>query len=236
MRKQDPASIRQDLEAALRDVITATDEVLKGTRENGRPFLKATTKLTAESALLRAAILWEGFVSDIVVAYVNRDSSGYAEFVRQRLLAEAQGRYGADLVSAVTVAFPSHLKVARVRKLLDDKGYNVTFKSSDDLIGQTQKWLATADSQKFSALTAAQRASLDACQALRNFLAHRSPSSKKRMANALAKGDLPQGLGRGANSVHDVGAFLLATPVGIDHRRLHLYLEAVRGCAATVCP
>lgn len=236
MRKQNPADIRSDFEKALDDVTATANEVLGATLANGATFSRKTTKMTAESSLLTAAILWEGFVSDLMVAYVNGDSSGYAAYAEQQLLKQAQSKYGADIVQSVSVTMTTHIKVVRVRELLDDKGYNVTFKSVRELVDAAQNWLTQADAQKFTALSQGQRATLDAAHALRNFLAHRSKASKERMATALAYGALPAGLGRGTNDIHDVGSFLVSTPVGHQQLRLNLYLDAIKACAATVCP
>jgi hypothetical protein len=69
MRTADPKSTRTDFIAALKDVRTAF------TSSNGSNIPDGSKKLVAEYSFLAAAILLEGFLSDLVVAYVSSDVS-----------------------------------------------------------------------------------------------------------------------------------------------------------------
>lgn len=230
MRKMDPKGVRGDFDDAVADVGQALGDVVAAN------VTQKTRKLVAESSFLSAAVLWEGFVSDIFVAYVNRDFSAYSRHAQAQLKQHAESKWGADVVRSVDLDLKSHIKADRVRQLLDNRGFNVTFKSSDDMVARASDWLAARYANRFGALAASDKASIDASSAIRNYLAHRSKSSKARMDTALVDQHLPQHLKRGAHKIHDVGSFLIATPVGAATRRVDLYLDALRAAASTICP
>jgi len=230
MRKLDPEGIRTDFDSALDDVKSATDAVLAA------KVNRTTKKLITESAMLTAAVLWEGFLSDLFIAYINRDTSAYAMFAEAAVRQHAQEKFGTDVVKSVSLQLELHLSADQVRQLLDSKGYNLTFKTASFLVHRAGEWLAKPYKQYFTALTPAQRASIDASSAIRNFLAHRSRSSKGEMAKALVVADLPRNLGRGTNDVHDIGAFLLSTPVRAKTTRFALYVTNLKALAAGLCP
>jgi hypothetical protein len=230
MRKLDPGAIREDFESALHDVEMANDAVLAA------GVTRTIQKLVTESSMLAAAVFWEGFVSDLFIAFVNRDTSAYASFAEVAVRQHAQTKFGADVVKAVSLELERHISAERVRLLLDSRGYNVTFKTGADLIQRARDWLALPYRNNFMTLAAAAVAFINAFSAIRDFLAHRSKSSKAKMAAALMVPTLARKFCYGTNIVHDVGAFLLSTRPDTPKTRFALYLAEMTALAARLCP
>ncbi len=72
MRKVDPESVKSDFVSALTDLNSYCDDAaeLLSKREGDLSTL-------SEQTMMSAAVLWEGFISDLIVAYINRDSSEF---------------------------------------------------------------------------------------------------------------------------------------------------------------
>ena len=74
MRTQDPASIRPDFESAINDV-----EAAFVASEGSIPD-DPNRKLIAEYLFVAMASLLEGFISDLVIAYINSNAQKFKEF------------------------------------------------------------------------------------------------------------------------------------------------------------
>ena len=66
MRTADPQNIKTDFLSGLQDVEDALDAVIAST------VSVKSRNIIAEYSFLGAAILWEGFVSDLFVAFINK--------------------------------------------------------------------------------------------------------------------------------------------------------------------
>ncbi len=73
MRTKDPTSIRKDFVGALTDVRNTFNNA------QGTSLAANQKKLVAEFCFLSAATLWEGFLGDIFVAYINRKSKKFRD-------------------------------------------------------------------------------------------------------------------------------------------------------------
>jgi hypothetical protein len=226
MRKINAANVRSRFQASILEIEAALVDV------RARQATRATQKLLAESSLLSAMVLWESFVSDLVVAYVNNDTSGFEAHVNRKLNAFSSKEFGVNAFASISCTIKTHLNAEEVRSLLDKKGYNVTFADAADLISKASEWLSLQHAARFASLSAADQAFLDACHAVRNWLAHRSRASKKRMTDALQKPTLAAALRYPSSTVHDVGAFLTADPSNNGTSRITLYLQELRAISA----
>ncbi|MCA3223205.1 MAG: hypothetical protein ING41_12580 [Burkholderiales bacterium] len=175
-----------------------------------------------EQSLLAAAVLWEGFVSEMFIAYINRDAARFkahlhASFAEHVALAPKQQRTF-ETFGALT--FPEHLTKSDVQTLADGIGNNITFPNFAELEQRAKTWLVPNHANKFRSLSAQQKAVINAVIALRNHIAHRSPRSLDAMNEVLAAGALhATGIRRTANRFHNVGAWLKAVPVGRQESR-----------------
>jgi hypothetical protein len=120
MRTQDPTNIRNDFDASITDIATAFQAAEAGVQD------EAAKKLIAEYLFVAAATLFEGFVSDLFVAYINRDSTRFREHLLGKMLLKTDDELAKRSVVHVEKTMP-HLSVDKIRQILDPTGYNVTF-------------------------------------------------------------------------------------------------------------
>ena len=227
MRTLDPTNIRADYDTSLADVRTAVASAEDRIADDG------PRKLITEYAFVSAATLFEGCVSDLFVAYINRDFERFRSHILGNLELKTDDSFAKRAKSHVTTSI-KHLNADEIRNTLDPSQFNVTFATTDKMKESAGKWLAAGDAARFTNLTARQCAVIDFTKRVRNFLAHRSQSADTEMQTALVAIDLPADLKRGQNNVNDVGAFLRAIQNG-QPRILH-YLDALLDLGQQLCP
>lgn len=210
MRKTNPVDVRADFAAGLSDV-TASYATVQAALTSDKD-----KTLLVEHTFLAAAVLWEGFISDLIIAYINRDPSRFARHLKDALVTGLTPKQNLIYANYGSLKVPPHIRKADVVSLIDPSGNNVTFSNFADLGGAAARWLSTANAGRIMGRTAAQKATVDAIIAIRNHIAHRSDRSLKAMNGALRAGALHgTGIRRGVNSVRHVGSYLKATPAGV---------------------
>lgn len=230
MRKISPESVKDDFRQQLTALINFHNDGFAA-------FATDANKSTfTEHSLLAAVVTWEGFVSDLFIAYINRDATRFKEHLRasfdEHLRAGATPQRVFDTFG--TIAFPQHFSKAQVQAFTDNVGNNITFPNFSELERKAGIWLVPAHAAKFTGLNAQQKVIVDAVIALRNHIAHRSQRSLNAMNETLARGALhPTGLKRLSNRFHNVGAWLKARPVGHQETRFSLVMSALDGIGAT---
>lgn len=216
MRKISPTDVKNDFIDQLRGLISFYHAGLGALSAD-----KDRSTLT-EQSLLTTAVLWEGFVSDMFIAYINRDATRFKVHLRASFDAHMKSAAKPQRVFEAfgALTFPEHLKKSDVQALADGLGNNITFPNFAELEQKANTWLVPHHASKFSGLTAQQKAVVNAVIALRNHIAHRSQRSLDAMNDALAIGALhTTGIRRTANRFHNVGAWLKAVPVGRHQSR-----------------
>jgi hypothetical protein len=207
MRKLDLDGVRSDFVNAVLGVTSL--EIL--VEDAGPAALRPLTELL----MLATVVLWEGFVNDLFVAYINRDSANLTKSIAAKIAEAVENKYGKIAAAATTVKLGPHLKKAAVESLLDHSGRNLAFASAAELIREGKRILPDDAAERLGKLTTSDRAIMDAWIAIRNYLAHRSRDAKKRMDGALRNPDLPAQLRRSQRRVSSVGTFLAArSPAG----------------------
>jgi hypothetical protein len=200
-------------------------------------FSEGDQSTFTEHSLLAAAVIWEGFVSDLFIAYINRDASKFtthlkASFDEHLKLAGTPQRVFSTFGE---IKFPAHLTKAQTYSLADNGGNNITFSNFRSLEEKAKSWLSSTHAGKFSNLTGQQKAVIDSVIALRNHIAHRSKRSLDAMNEALNNGALhTTGIKRGPNRFHNVGAWLKAKPVGRQDSRFWLIMLSLTQIGAAV--
>lgn len=227
MRTQEPASIRADFDSAIVDVGKAFDAA-----DNHVPD-DASKKLIAEYAFVSAAALFEGLISDLFVAYINRDSARFRDFLLRHLTIDTSDKY-AERAKEYAETTMRHLNVEEIRNVLDPTDYNITFQTTEKMKESAGKWLADSHKSGFVNTTGEQSAVIDYVKAIRNFLAHRSKASDTSMQRALLSCNLPAALKRNQNNVADVGAYLRAQIEGKP--RFKHFIDAITHLARQFCP
>lgn len=217
MRKISPQSIIDDFIKQLGDIKTLYIEGIGALSNDG-----GKSRL-AEYSLLAAAVAWEGFISDMFIAYINSDCSQFKQHLRNSFNEHLTEHDKANTVFSRygKLEFPSHLTKADVQSLANSSGSNITFSSFDLLEDRARIWLAQQHADKFARLPTPQKAVVNAVIALRNHIAHRSERSRDAMDDALAVGALyTTGIKRQDNKCRKVGVWLKAKPVGRNEARL----------------
>jgi hypothetical protein len=217
MRKISPQSIIDDFVEQLGDIKDLYVEGIGALSHDG-----GKSRL-AEYSLLAAAVAWEGFISDILIAYINKDSARFKQHLRNSFDEHLKEHDKAKTVFSKygKIELPSHLSKADVQSLANISGSNITFSSFALLEERARAWLVQPHAEKFIVITPSQKGVVNAVIALRNHIAHRSKRSLDAMNDALAEGALyTTGLKRQDNKFHNVGAWLKAKPVGRSESRL----------------
>jgi len=230
MRTIDPQSIKTDYIPALGDVKTTFNAA------NASAIPANGKKLISEFSFLSAATLLEGFISDLFVAYINRDDSVFVGYLVGKMSIDASDEHSQRAKNFATISIGQHLSSADIRSVLDSRDYNITFANASEMKAGAGKWLADPYKNYFTAITASQSATLAAAKSIRNFLAHRSAASKSEMQTALIAPDLPAPLRRGLHHIRDVGSFLRSRPEPQTPYRLEQYLQDLQQIALTLCP
>lgn len=217
MRKISPTDIRNDFKKQLIDLKNFYSAGMVGlSRESDQSTL-------TEHSLLAAAVAWEGFISDLFIAYINVDASRFKVHLEDSFNEHIKTQEKSNRVFQKfgELQFPAHLSKADVQSLANSSGNNITFPNFSELENRASIWLVKDHSDKFRNLPKPQQSIIDAVIALRNHVAHRSQRSLDAMNDALAVGALhTTGIKRNGNKFHNVGAWLKAIPVGKDQSRL----------------
>lgn len=172
---------------------------------------KSDISLLNEQVFLFAVISFEGALSDIYFAYVNKDSSQFLAKKEQKIKEAVASEFGQWYSSKVSIPHVKHMPAGDLYPLLDPRGYNITFANMRGMVTQAKRNLAPAFAVKYKALTPAQRKLGDCARHLRNYMAHRSDTGFDNMTNALASlsGTTFTALSRSkSHRVKSVGAYL----------------------------
>lgn len=229
MRKINPDAVKADFAKGLQELSAfhaAAVEALAG--EAHRSFL-------AESTLLSAAVRWERYLSDLFVAYINRDSTQFANHLQTAFRATVKDKARRTFDAFGQMTIPDHLKRDRILELIDPHGGNITFRNYEELVEGAKRYLVEAHRLGIEARDVGERRTIDALIALRNHLAHRSRQSYGAMNDALNAGALhPTGLRRRGNSVRNVGPWLKARPTTQQPPRIEIFLARISAIGAAL--
>jgi len=231
LRKISPDGVRDDFRSQLNAI-----RAFHTTGASAFPA-EADRSTLAEQTLLATAVAWEGFVSDMFIAYINRDATRFKKHLEKSFYSHLEDSEKSKRIFREygTLVFPAHLNKADVLALADGKGGNITFRNFSELERRTKTWLVREHASKFSGLSASQKAVVNALVALRNHVAHRSQRSLDAMNAALTNADLqPTGIQRLQNQTHNVGAWLKAKPVGGTQSRLATIIQVLDDIAVAL--
>jgi hypothetical protein len=231
MRKISPDAVKGDFDAQL----TAIETFYQAGRQ---AFSSERDQSTfVEHSLLAAAVVWEGFLSDLFIAYVNRDPTRFKQHLKVSFDEHLKTGKKPQRVfkSFGTLRLPDHLSKAQVVELADGDGNNITFSNYRDIEEKADTWLAREHANGIKTRSAQEKATIDAVVALRNHIAHRSQRSLDVMNETLSRGALhPTGLQRGQYRFHNVGTYLKAKPTGRQATRFSLILSTLREIGAAL--
>lgn len=205
MRKIDPEGVWSDFAAQL------AEQARFYARSWDALTLAEDRKIATENYTLTLGVLFEGFVNDLIFAYANRDCRRVMQHLETSVRETLQSNQKAAAAFASFAEFKSqrHLTKEELKTVLDPAGRNTSFPTYAAIEDRAQQWLIADHVERFTRLTAQQKAVIDPTIAFRNNLAHRSKSSLDRLNDILLLGVLhPTGLRRGVNRVQQAGHYL----------------------------
>jgi hypothetical protein len=179
----------QELESGFDAVVVS----LAGARQKANVEI-----IVAEQFATSTAILWEGFVHDILIAYVLKHHKKSLKTLQKRVIRLVNDKFGHECGKRIVFTFGTPSAVSDIEPLLDPKGWNIAANSGDQLAKVANDFLKSSVARKFS-LDKEDRAFIDLLVALRNFLAHRSTGGRKSLIAAIRKMELG-GKNAGLNS------------------------------------
>ena len=203
LRTINPSDVRASFDAQIAETILFYSTV--------KTSLSSGSDVTRLSALtmISAATLWESFLSDLVVAYINRDPSQFTIHLKDALETELSNKQTQILNLYAPYNAPTSIDRATIISLLDDNGNNITFRNADALKNDTKRWIAATNMAGINSINSKQMAIINLWIALRNHIAHDSERSKTALQDAVSKGALHgTGLHRAKNAIHKPGVYL----------------------------
>ena len=224
MRKIKPDDVKKSFIQLISSV-----ENFYSTAENVLSTDKDKT-LLVEITFISSAVLWEGFLNDLFIAYINRDSTEFAAHLGRSVGQSLEGKPKRIYDNFGRLSVPAHMDKATISNILDEQGQNITFRNYDEIQDRAKIWLSSNHRQGIEGLNAREKTTIDAWISIRNFIAHRSKSALDQMNDSLAKGALyNSGLRRGQNRVNRIGAYLKAKQS--RGSRLQLFIRAMKATA-----
>jgi hypothetical protein len=235
MRKIKPSDVIDDFKSQideLSEYFGRVDAAIAGTTTRQKDI-----SLLAEQSFVTAAVAFESFLSDLFVAFINRNPSKLQTEYESRIKESVKTKYGQWHSSQVKFVGVKHLSVDQISEIMDKDSRNITFSSAATMKAEASAWLPKDFANLFKKLSTHDEAAIDCVKAVRDFIAHRSDSAKDRMNDELKRvGTVPpnKDLGRGAQKVHYIGSFLKAEFQA--KRRVQLYWERLKGIAESLRP
>lgn len=139
----------------------------------------------AEQFIMSLAVLWEAFVSDLILAYIIEDPKTYLQSVKARINQSLTEKFGAPIAKRVRFLTPRNLNRSQALSMIDPKGTNITSRSAENLSNRANTHLAAKAAMKFS-FDSHDREAIDLLLCIRNYLAHRSKMSRGTLKDAIA--------------------------------------------------
>lgn len=217
MRKIDPEGVWKDFEEQL-------DEQSQYYQSSWKTLTGAADrKIATENYTLTIGVMFEGYINDLIFAYANRNCSRVMQHLEDSVRTTLSTTPKAEAAFNKFADFKrrDHLTKTELKEILDPEGRNTSFPNFTAIEDRAQQWLADHHRDKFTGLTAQQKAVVNAVIATRNNLAHRSKGSLDRLNTAFGAGALyPTGLQRNVNRIQHAGHYLKAKhpPNGTDTR------------------
>jgi hypothetical protein len=198
---------------------------------HGKRVQASLETILVEQLVLSVGVMWEAFLSDILVVYVVAAPAPYLRGLRRRLEQSVEAKFGPKVGRLIRFSPPARLSRSQCVGLLDPKGWNVTASSAADLASRANEWLAAPYARGFS-LNAEDGELVDLLVAVRNYLSHRSKGSRTMLREAIGKLSEPRNAPlRG--TLRDVGTYLKAKDA-TGRSRARLIAERVTEIAATL--
>src|ERR1051325_7548976 len=141
--------------------------------------------MLAEQFVLNTAVLWEVFLSDILLAYMIMSPRPYLKTLKTKMLQSIKDRFGTEAARCVGVDLPARPSLAVAASYADPKNFNITVNSAEALKKRADELLAAQHAKRFT-LAAEDAQFVDFLVAMRNYLGHRSDAARVRLREVVS--------------------------------------------------
>jgi len=232
MRKVDPVDVKAGFTSFATERMAHFSRLEALLRRT--PHEKRDLSVLSETTLHSVYVAFEVFLSDLMLAYINRDFSVYQANLKSRIESSINAKFGSGAAARTTFGVSKHINIQDLENLIDPTGWNMTFKDVDELKTKFADWVSPAHGAGVSALGPSDTRLIDTVRAIRNFVAHGSPGSKRIMNDKLSTVAVGPAcpndpLCRGQHEIDDVGAYLKAYSFG--QRRLYTFIMRLQAIA-----
>jgi|ERR1019366_2341018 hypothetical protein len=213
-----PAQVVTAFQKRITTAFSLYDELVLAVHQKTKQ--KSLESLLAEQFVLGLAVLWEAFIHDLIVAYIEDRSDVCIRFHRDKVTQSIEAKNKA-FSKWVVIEVPPSLTREQIELMLDPEGWNITADSAETLAKRANQLLSAPHAIKFS-LADSDRKFVDLLIAIRNYLSHRSSGSlviMKQRIKELQKVDATSPLN---GTVTTVGAYLKARPAGVGLSRANI--------------
>jgi len=155
----------------------------------------ALRRRAASDSFLALAVTWESFISEWLVAAVNKDASQAVAHLTAKMTS-----HGVDELRlpsthiAATLITQGHFNLASVKQILDPNDSNIVVRHHKDLKTLGDRWLAPPYHGALTGFSAHQFAPALATRLVRNVLAHNSDRALSEANDILRKPFVPAAL------------------------------------------
>ena len=209
MNKKRPNEIRKGFENEADSFINFYTTAASGLI--GQAHEDKNLTILSELIFLNTYVAFETFISDIFMAYINKSSMSYQNFQEAKIKKLVKEEYGDWYSNRISMSKSLHLKADEVESLIDPKGFNLTFSSTNEMKRIAGGWIAQEHREKIFRLTDDDLKFIDCCREIRNAIAHKSKRSLTSMNDLLRS--IPDAstisfIHRQTNDINVVGVFL----------------------------
>jgi hypothetical protein len=172
-----PVQVVTTFQKRISDSLNLYDELVLAVHQKKRQ--QSLESMLAEQCVLALAVMWEAFVHDLIVSYIEESSETCVGFHHNRVTQSIESK-SKLFAKWVTIDVPPILTRAQIELMVDPDGWNVTADSAETLAKRATQFLSAPHAIKFS-LADLDRKFVDLLIATRNYLSHRSTGSLKTM-------------------------------------------------------
>src|SRR4051812_6000846 len=128
MRKTNPTTVRAEFDTELNNLIAHFERVRHAIA--GSVNEKSDTSRLAESVFVSGYVSFEGFASNLFIAYLNLDPTVFQQSFDAQMRGRVLERFGAWHTARLNFSNIRHINVDALRDILDPNQRNMTFGSA----------------------------------------------------------------------------------------------------------
>ncbi|WP_421192437.1 hypothetical protein [Aeromonas jandaei] len=209
MNKRRPDDIKINFENevnSLIDFYRKSENGLRGQEHEGKNIT-----ILSELVFLNTYVSFETFLSALFTAYVNKKPINYQNSQEAKIKKLVKEHFGDWYSNKISMSKIPHLKAEDVESLIDPKGFNLTFNSTEEMKRTAGGWISQDLRSNLFRLSADDCKFIDCCREIRNAIAHKSKRSFTSMNEMLRSVDARSTIAfihRPENDIKNVGVFL----------------------------